>query len=86
MINYYQAVFEYLSLFLPTIVDWIGPKQLETEKYDELLSLRGQPDPDWTPICTLGAWPNPKSGFNLVLFLRFHLDPKMFSALSEVLA
>ena len=37
----------------------------------------GQLDPDWTQICTLGAWPNPKSGFNLGLFLRFHLDPKI---------
>ena len=25
----------------------------------------GQHDPDWTQIWTLGAWPNPKSGFKL---------------------
>jgi hypothetical protein len=25
----------------------------------------GQPYPDWTQIRTLGAWPNPKSGFSL---------------------
>ena len=37
----------------------------------------GQLDPDWTQIRTLGAWPNPKSGFNLGLFLRFHLNPKI---------
>ena len=38
---------------------------------------KGQHDPDWTQIWTLGAWSKPKSGFNLGLFLRLHLDPKI---------
>ena len=37
----------------------------------------GQHDPDWTQMWTLGAWPNPISGFNLGLCLRFHLDPEI---------
>ena len=34
------------------------------------LEPKGQHDPDWTQIWTLGAWPNPRSGFKLGIFPR----------------
>ena len=60
------------SFFLAIIVDWIWPKKLETEKSDELLSLRANLtliEPNFGPW---GALHNPKSGFNLEVFLRFY--------------